>query len=119
MLESSIILVKYYYQNVYCTILKYFSSKIFFSVMDPYLIMRAVWFPMVNWKEFEKYESELVQGRPGTESTAKAQAVRELLGMLKECQVDEIRRYSVTYVIENDESNKTSALVKIYGFLSN
>ena len=64
------------------------------------------------WKEYDTFEKDLISSKPGTEDIAKKQAVRELLLMLKECSNDEVRRYCTSYIIENNECNKSSEKVK-------
>ena len=50
--------------------------------------------------------------RPGAEATARTQVCRELISMLKECPVDEVRRYCISYINDDDDINSSSTKIK-------
>ena len=54
----------------------------------------------------------MIQYRPGFEDSARTQACRDLVAMFKECEVDEVRRYCISYINDDDEVNGSIAKIK-------
>ena len=64
------------------------------------------------WKEYDEYEKDMLSCRPGNEIQARNHAVKELNSMLKECQNEEIRKYFISYILDNDEIYTSSTKIK-------
>merc|ERR1712015_391253 len=64
------------------------------------------------WKEYDEYEKDMLACRPGNETQARHQAVKELNSMFKECQCEEIKKYFVAYIMENDDIYTSSTKIK-------